>query len=281
MKLHRWIILCIGVQLLSSCFGQYDNDENIKHTSEKFSVLPFYLDQQLPQAVRVANSDPGQSAAPVATGPAVVSDINAVPTLDAPAISELMAMSTDPRIEPDDTLNIIVLGINELNRTVVVSQVGEIDLPLIGRVVVRGKLPVVLEEEVEALYERSYLQAPEIKVVLIKSKRKPLTLGGAVGRPGSVAYTGPTTLLEAVALGGGTTALANRGNIYVFRTINDHKNVARYDIEKIARGEAKDPKVLPGDVVIVDYSDTTSFLIKIGRALPLVNFFIPLALLFN
>ena len=65
---------------------------------------------------------------------------------------------------------------------------------------------------------------------------------------------GRTTLLQAIAMAEGANRSANLGRVAVFRTVDNQRMAALFDVMAIRRGEVEDPIVLGQDVVIVDTS---------------------------
>jgi polysaccharide export outer membrane protein len=81
-----------------------------------------------------------------------------------------------------------------------------------------------------------------------------LTVDGAVAQPGQFGITGPMTLIQAISLARGTSEDANARRVAVFRTIGGQRQAAAFDLTAIRRGEAPDPAIYPGDIVVVDGS---------------------------
>src|SRR5258705_400361 len=71
---------------------------------------------------------------------------------------------------------------------------------------------------------------------------------------GTFPITGPTSLMQAVALAGGTTEDANARRVAVFRTIGGKREAAAFDLAAIRHGQSQDPQIYPGDIVVVDGS---------------------------
>jgi polysaccharide export outer membrane protein len=57
----------------------------------------------------------------------------------------------------------------------------------------------------------------------------------------------------------------------IFRTINGTRSAAKFDIDAIKAGNAEDPELMPGDVVVVDTSSTKLALSNILKMLPLAT----------
>ena len=103
-----------------------------------------------------------------------------------------------------------------------------------------------------------------------------ITVEGAVAKPGIYPTTGQTTLLQAVALAGGLTEVADAGGIVVFRTVGGKRQAAKFNISTIRAGTSEDPVVLGGDIIVVDQSGMQTALRNIRSAIPVFGLFSPL-----
>jgi polysaccharide export outer membrane protein len=107
------------------------------------------------------------------------------------------------RIGPEDVLNINVFEAQELNREVRVSASGEISLPLLGSVRAAGLTPRELEFVLEELLHRVYMKDPHVSVFVREMQSHPVSVMGAVRRPGVFQIRGSKTLLEVLSLAEG------------------------------------------------------------------------------
>ncbi|MEK9939922.1 MAG: polysaccharide biosynthesis/export family protein, partial [Methylotenera sp.] len=87
----------------------------------------------------------------------------------------------------------------------------------------------------------------------------PVTVEGAVIRPGVFYMRGEPTLMQAVSSAGGLNDLASKDDIKVISMAQDKKVTMQYDIRQIRDGKIGDPKILPGDIVVVEQSGVRSF----------------------
>ena len=99
------------------------------------------------------------------------------------------------RIGPEDVLNINVFEAQELNREVRVSAGGEISLPLLGSVRAAGLTPRELEFVLQELLHRTYMKDPHVSVFVREMQSHPVSVMGAVRRPGVFQIRGSKTLL--------------------------------------------------------------------------------------
>jgi polysaccharide export outer membrane protein len=113
------------------------------------------------------------------------------------------ATAQEYRIGPEDVLNINVFEAQELNREVRVSASGEISLPLLGSVRAAGLTPRELEFVFQELLHRTYMKDPHVSVFVREMQSHPVSVMGAVRRPGVFQIRGSKTLLEVLSLAEG------------------------------------------------------------------------------
>jgi polysaccharide biosynthesis/export protein len=181
--------------------------------------------------------------------------------------------SDDYKIAPLDVVDITVLGVTELNRTVQVSTSGMITLPLIKSVKAGGLNTAQLEREIARKLEAAYLQSPQVSVFIKEYNSQRITVDGAVNKPGIYPTTGKVSLLQAIALAEGLNAVADPSGILLFRTVNNKRMAARFDLKQIRTGKVNDPALQAGDIVMVDDSATRTTLRDIKEVLPLSGLF--------
>ncbi len=109
----------------------------------------------------------------------------------------------DYKIGPEDLLEISVFEEEKLNRTVRVSSQGNISLPLLGILRVKGLTPYELEKEIRDLLAEKYLQNPHVTVFIKEYRSQRISVIGAVEKPGVFEITGQKTVLEALGMAGG------------------------------------------------------------------------------
>jgi polysaccharide export outer membrane protein len=109
----------------------------------------------------------------------------------------------DYRIGPEDLLEISVFEAPELNRAVRVSASGEISLPLIGAVQSAGLTPKTLEFVLEELLRRDYMKDPHVSVFMKEMQSHPVSVFGAVKKPGVFQINGPKSLVEILSMAEG------------------------------------------------------------------------------
>jgi polysaccharide export outer membrane protein len=191
---------------------------------------------------------------------------------DAPAIESL---GTDYRIEPLDTVTLKVFQADTLSGDYQVDLTGHISLPLVGEVEAANLTTAQLDDKLTGMLGQKYYEHPDVSVALKASTARAVTVDGAVSKAGTFPILGHTSLMQAVALAGGTTDDANAHRIAIFRTIAGQRQAAAFDLAAIRHGQAPDPQVYPGDIVIVDGSSVKSSFKRVMQSFPLLSIFRP------
>ena len=124
--------------------------------------------------------------------------------------------SLDYRLGPKDLISVKVLEIQELNGDWRVSDDGNISLPLLGSIPVVGLSSSDLEGRLEALLTTKFVNRANVSVVIKEFSNKPVSILGAVAKPGSLSVSGRWDLLQAISAAGGLIPGAGR-RIYVLR----------------------------------------------------------------
>lgn len=115
------------------------------------------------------------------------------------------------RIGPKDQLRISVFEEPQLGGELRVSERGTINLPPIGEIDVQGKTSDELELHLRAVLEERYFQRATVSVQVLEFRSKPISVIGAVNRPGELAFSGRWSLLEAITAVGGLAP--NHGDV--------------------------------------------------------------------
>jgi len=182
----------------------------------------------------------------------------------------------DYRVGALDVLDVSVFKVPELSKTVQVSAEGKIDLPLIGSVDAAGKTIAEVQAEITAKYAATYLQSPQVSVFVHDALSQRITVEGAVAKPGIYSTAGQTTLLQAVAVAGGLSDIADPRGVVVLRNVGSKRQAAKFDLSRIRSGTATDPVLLGGDIVEVDESGMKTTMRNLRETIPVFGLFSPL-----
>src|SRR6202045_3411247 len=108
----------------------------------------------------------------------------------------------DYRIGPQDLLDINIFEAPELNRTVRVSENGEVSLPLLGGIHVVRLTARELENTLGAKL-REFLKDPHVSVMVTAIESHPVSVIGEGNKPGVFQVRGSKTLLEMLSMAQG------------------------------------------------------------------------------
>ena len=193
----------------------------------------------------------------------------------APDAPTVVPLEQNYRIAPLDTLAIRVFKMADLTGDYEVDLTGKISMPLIGEISAIDLTTAELDQRLTSKLGERYLENPDISVGIKSSTRRSVTVDGSVGKTGTFAINGPTTLIQAVAAAGGVSENGNPRRVAIFRQISGQRHAAAFDLTSIRRGEAPDPQVYPGDIIVVDGSATKEAQRQILNSLPILSIFRP------
>ena len=196
--------------------------------------------------------------------------------LAAPDALPVQTLSENYRIAPLDKLAIKVFKADDLSGDYDVDLAGHISLPLVGEIEAANLTTAELDEKLTAALGAKYFEHPDVSVAIKQSTAHVVTVDGAVNQAGQFQMAGPLTLIQVVALARGTTQDANPRRVAVFRTVGGQRQAAAFDLTSIRRGEAPDPRIYPGDIVVVDGSKIKELQRQILQAVPLIGVFNPI-----
>jgi len=131
-------------------------------------------------------------------------------------LGESAPSASDAPIGPRDYIEVKVFQDPTLNTKMTVSDDGRITMPLIGKVEVSGLTPTDLEARIKSLLEK-YINKPDVSVTVLEAGSKPISVIGAVMRPGRIGITGGISLIQAITQAGGLASGYGR-TLYVLRT---------------------------------------------------------------
>ncbi len=155
------------------------------------------------------------------------------------------------RLGTRDLVEIRVLEIPELNLERRVSENGTLTLPLIGDLPVAGLTASEFQSRLETLLREKYVNRANVSIVIKEFANKPVSILGAVMRPGSLNISGRWTLLQAISAAGGLTSSAGK-RIYILRRsengLSDTLEIDRDELFQRSSVKWNIP-IFPSDVV--------------------------------
>jgi polysaccharide export outer membrane protein len=179
-------------------------------------------------------------------------------------------------IGPGDKLHVTVFGVDSLSGDFQVEANGQIDFPFVGAVQAQGQTPSQFAKLLADRLGEKVLKNPNVQVAVAERAPRTITVEGAVKQAAVVPVQGnTTTLLKAIALGGGVTEDANTQQVVVFRTVKGQRMAAAFDLRAISRAEAPDPVIYPNDIVVVAGSHNKRLVDNVLRGLTVLGMFRP------
>lgn len=156
------------------------------------------------------------------------------------------------KLQSGDELEIKFAYASRFDQIETVRPDGKIELQLLGEVVVCGKTPAGLRDELMRLYA-AQLKHPQLVVIVKGFYERRVYVGGQVKTPGPVLMPGEMTALEAVMSAGGfIRETAEPGNVIVVRKIEGRMVGRLVDIKEALTARASNPFYLkPRDIVYV------------------------------
>jgi polysaccharide export outer membrane protein len=165
-----------------------------------------------------------------------------------------LIVTQDYIIGPEDVLEITVWKNADLSKTVQVRPDGKLSLPLVGDVSAVGRSAGQLTQEISDRL-KSYMENPTVSIVVREVNSYAIFVLGEVVRPGKYPLKSKTTLLQAITLAQGFTAVAARNKIVVFRLGKDAEGLtkikASYDDIVLRDGTRQNIELKPGDQIVV------------------------------
>ena len=152
---------------------------------------------------------------------------------------------------PEDVIEVFVWKEPDLSTAVTVRPDGRITLPLAGELVAAGKSPAELQEEIASELAR-FVERPVVTVIVKAINSRQISVLGEVRRPGRYRIAQRTTVLDAIALGGGFTEFAHRRDVLVLRTTPSGVRRIKVNVRQALRDGGRPLYLEPGDTVYVD-----------------------------
>jgi len=158
-----------------------------------------------------------------------------------------------------DQLVVDVFGVSDITKKLMVSPEGTIRYPNLGPIAVGGlsieSATAKIKKSLTAIYPGIHSGAVRVQVSLGQIRSISVTIIGEVNRPGSVTISSLSTLMNALYLSGGPTAIGSLRSIELVRNGKKLVNFDLYDF--LFRGDlSKNLLLQDGDVIRVGYCQT-------------------------
>lgn len=195
-----------------------------------------------PAAPKGAPAKNGSPATPVSSGA----------KNGSPAIPTGVATTPDYVIGPDDVLSVIFWRDKDLSSDVTVRPDGKISLPLLNEVRAAGLTPEQLRVQLTEAAGK-FIEEPTVSIVVKAINSRKVFLTGQVNKQGPYPLSGPTTVVQLLAMAGGLLEYANSENIRILRVENGRPMSYRFNYKEILNGKnlKQNIELKPGDTVVV------------------------------
>lgn len=133
----------------------------------------------------------------------------------------LQMLANDATVGSRDVLQIKVLeepGVDAAR--IVVGDDGTITLNLLGKVEVAGLSAPAIEARLKNLLEAGYVTKATVSVQVVEYGNRPISVVGAVTRPGQIGATSNLTLMQAITQAGGLST-GYGPELYILRTADN------------------------------------------------------------
>ncbi len=158
----------------------------------------------------------------------------------------------DYRLGPDDLIEVAVWKETALSATVPVRPDGKISLPMLGDVAAAGRTTAELRLDLIDRIKK-FVPSPEVAVLVKEVRAARIFVLGEVVHPGAFPLTANLTLLQVLAVAGGTTEFARTGRMVLIRRSSSDQSTVRLpiDFNQVLTGRTPPPQLSPGDTIYV------------------------------
>jgi len=153
---------------------------------------------------------------------------------------------------PGDLLKVSVINLEEMNGEYRVDTLGYINLPYIGRTLVRGITITELQDKISKKLEEGFLNNPQVLVEVKEFRFQPISVIGAVQNPGRLETINlDIDLLEAITQAGGITGEAGSRILVMRKASSGRTRTLTIDLaDLLIEGQAHlNIPLFPGDTV--------------------------------
>lgn len=199
-----------------------------------------------------SGSSAAQPAAPAAPASSVPAPAKVTPPTPAPTVAPAVLVPPGYVIGPEDVLSVLYWKDKDMSTDVAVRPDGKISLPLLNDIDAAGLTPEQLRDRLMEESKR-YLEDPNVTVVVKQINSRKVFVTGEIGKPGPYPLTGPTTVLQLIALAGGLRDFADSKKIVIVRTENGKPVTYRFNYKDVAsrKNLSQNIELKPGDTIIV------------------------------
>ena len=158
------------------------------------------------------------------------------------------------RLAPNDMIEVKVYQEDDLTTKVRLAKDGTVTFPLLGTVGLGGKSVDECAAHIRELLGKDYLVNPQVTITVVEYAKRRFTVLGQVQKPGSfeIPNEESVTLLQAIAMAGGYTRLANTSRVIVTRVKDGKKATYNLDVKSATNDTDTKPfEIQPDDTITI------------------------------
>jgi polysaccharide export outer membrane protein len=174
-------------------------------------------------------------------------------SLYATELSTPSKVEHEYKIQPGDTLEVMVWKEPDLQKDVLVKPDGRISFPLAGDIDVQGKSLTQVQQEITSRIN-NYVPDSIVTVLAKQLSGNKIFVLGKVSKPGEYIVTRDIDIMQALSMAGGVTTYAAVNGIKVLRRDDTGKQQAiKFHYGDVEDGDNLDQNIIlqAGDVVVV------------------------------
>jgi polysaccharide export outer membrane protein len=200
----------------------------------------------------LAASQAGALQAPQPPAGTAASARPAAATTTPPAVPAGVPTPADFVIGPNDVLTVVFWRDKDMSSDVAVRPDGKISLPLLNDMQAAGLTPEQLRQQLTTAAAH-FVEDPTVTVVVKEINSRRVFITGQVAKPGPYPLSGPTTVLQLIAMAGGVLEYADAKNITIMRTENGKPLSFQFNYKDVTKRKnlKQNIELKPGDTIIV------------------------------
>jgi polysaccharide biosynthesis/export protein len=203
-------------------------------------------------AIVLAGGTMGWAQSSTGTAQTPPGAVGSAPGPVAPVIPAGVPLPAGYVIGPDDILEVLYWRDKDMSAEVAVRPDGLITLPLLNDVQAAGLTPDQLREFLTRAAAK-FAKEPNVTVVVKTINSRKVFVMGQVAKPGPYPLSGPTTVMQALAVAGGILEFADSRHILIMRTENGRPVALPFNYKDVLKRKnlKQNIELKPGDTVVV------------------------------
>lgn len=152
-----------------------------------------------------------------------------------------------------DVFTVQIIGESNLPTEYQVGPDGYVNMPYIHRVHVEGLEPQEISDVIrDKMIEEKILSDPSVIVRVREYASKHILMLGQVARVGSYPFMPGLTLVRAISMAGGFSAVAKRDHVNLTRKMKTGRKTVVISVDAIMEGRSPDILLQAGDQIYVE-----------------------------